>query len=333
QILEPALQRRCFEELTVSEGFVANRNGIRALRVGIDASAWLSVHDIQRVNVFHQLCQLLRFSITVIFVFPGPHAPIIEQPDSTSTLANEFQSLIQAFGFHYYTAPGNARAELACLNRLELIDVIFTAEPDIFVLGATHVVYSPEEDDYLEAFIYTSEAIYNNAHLSLGGILLTTVLLGTQHHRVLMSRQGLPGCNENMAYALGRSGLGDTLLFAVQNLDSAELRAFLTVWRMTLCQVLLRQEAPYNLIAQVSETFPDPRILNSYVHPCTSYSLDIPRPNHLLWIPKAPDIVSMSRFCEDIFDYGDPTELVNRILDVLLPGLSLRRLSEVRDRS
>ncbi len=37
QILGPAVQRRCFEKLTLSEGFDVNRNGIRALRVGIDA--------------------------------------------------------------------------------------------------------------------------------------------------------------------------------------------------------------------------------------------------------------------------------------------------------
>ncbi|KAK6977816.1 hypothetical protein R3P38DRAFT_3471838 [Favolaschia claudopus] len=37
QIIEPALERRSLKELAISEGFVPNRNGILALRIGIDA--------------------------------------------------------------------------------------------------------------------------------------------------------------------------------------------------------------------------------------------------------------------------------------------------------
>ncbi len=117
QILEPAVQKRCFEQLTLSEGFEANRHGMRALRVGIDARSvpmscesedwcsqdvcrtWLSEPNIQLNNLFDKLCQLLRFSVTVVFVFPrqGSLANEMLYP-----LSGHFQSLVEAFGFHYH---------------------------------------------------------------------------------------------------------------------------------------------------------------------------------------------------------------------------------------
>ncbi|KAJ7716667.1 PIN domain-like protein, partial [Mycena maculata] len=289
-----------------------------------------------------KLCTLLRFSIVATFVFDGPNGPdfkrgkaVNKRPHGPHPLTGEFQSLSKAFGFHCHTALGEAAAELAYLNRLQLVDLILADNEEILVLGATHLVYrcgsprvwnhmltcySLEED---MASIYTSEAIEREAHLSFGGLLLMAVLIGGDYNVI-----GLPGCTENVAYSLAQRGLGDSLLVAAQNLGPTELRGFLTVWRDTL-EMALTEHGRGLVVAQVPETFPDPRILDLYVRPLTSWSHGRPGPSVSEWNPRMLDIVSISRLCEDLCPWGTATALPNRLINCLLPGLCVKRLAQV----
>ncbi|KAJ7513009.1 PIN domain-like protein [Mycena galericulata] len=338
QKLEPALQKRSLQNLTVSEGFERLHKGLRlrALRVGIDASVWLSECPSDMVTsgespglerLFYQLCALLRLSVTPIFVFPGPNGPDFKRGKNISKtphpLTPQLQWLIEAFGFHCHNAPGEADAELAYLNRLELIDIIFTINEEVFIFGATHVMYSPVEDNYQKAYIYTSARINHRAHLSLGGLLLMAILIGGDYDEM-----GLPGCSEDVACSLARRGLGDSLLFAVQTLGTTELRAFLHVWRSALCRELTRAHGNTSVSAQMPDTFPDPAILGLYVRPVTSWSFtDRPGVDTSDWSPAIPDIVHIARLCENFFPWGTEAELPNKLFRALLPGLCLQRLA------
>jgi 5'-3' exonuclease len=42
--------------------------------------------------------------------------------------------------FKLQKAPGEAEAELACLNKCGTIDAVLTEDGDAFVFGATHVI-------------------------------------------------------------------------------------------------------------------------------------------------------------------------------------------------
>ncbi|KAJ7106638.1 PIN domain-like protein, partial [Mycena epipterygia] len=55
-------------------------------------------------------------------------------------LTARLQDLTTAFGYHFYTAPGEAEAELAYLNKLGFIDVVITEDSDAVVFGAPHVI-------------------------------------------------------------------------------------------------------------------------------------------------------------------------------------------------
>lgn len=48
--------------------------------------------------------------------------------------------IIEAFGFEWRVAPGEAEAELAYLNRVGVLDAVVTDDVDTFVFGAAVVI-------------------------------------------------------------------------------------------------------------------------------------------------------------------------------------------------
>ena len=55
-------------------------------------------------------------------------------------MVSGMQEIIEAFGFEWHRAPGEAEAELAYLNRVGIIDAIVTDDVDTFVFGAKMVI-------------------------------------------------------------------------------------------------------------------------------------------------------------------------------------------------
>ncbi|KAJ7083871.1 PIN domain-like protein, partial [Mycena epipterygia] len=344
---------RSLQKLTLSEGFEVNRHGIGALRVGIDGGGWLtetlpaigSGENARLERLFYKLCQLLQVHTTVVFVFSGPNGPDFKRGEAVNKtphpLTSQFQLLIQAFGFHCHTAPGDAEPELACLNRQGLIDVIFTHNPNIFILGATHIAYrqvffvwngtstessrSDEDNDFKNAHIFTADAVNQSAKLSTGGLLLIAILTGGDY------ALGLPGCDDTLAISLAQCGLGNSLLLAAQTLGPADLGFFLTVWCNTLKTTLISQGYPATA-AQVTEAFPDPHILSLYVKPLTSWSFNGPGVDASDWRVNVPNLISIVRMCEDLFEWGTPAELPNKLFVVLLPGLCMKHLFRLQPR-
>jgi len=50
------------------------------------------------------------------------------------------KNIIDAFGFEWRMAPGEAEAELAYLNRVGVIDAVLSDDVDNFLFGATMVI-------------------------------------------------------------------------------------------------------------------------------------------------------------------------------------------------
>ena len=50
------------------------------------------------------------------------------------------KNIIDAFGFEWRVAPGEAEAELAYLNRIGIIDAVLSDDVDNFLFGATMVI-------------------------------------------------------------------------------------------------------------------------------------------------------------------------------------------------
>ncbi|KAJ7882730.1 hypothetical protein B0H14DRAFT_2565125, partial [Mycena olivaceomarginata] len=137
KILESAAKHHDLLQLTVTEGFKRNviwmYQADRALTYG---------NTIQGPNpqlriLFYRIAYLLTFPIRVVFVFDGPARPEIKRGTNVLArghpLTSPFQKLIEVFGYHWHTAPGEAEAELGQLSDLSIIDLVITTDIDALI--------------------------------------------------------------------------------------------------------------------------------------------------------------------------------------------------------
>ena len=124
-------------ELTVQQGFRANKHGTRTFNLGVDAryedvtltiitrfycfcsvmmvraqAVFVHMHaqsgtQPEQRTIFHQLARLSQLPISAVFVFDGVERPATKRGKRVLTkahwLAHDMQALINAFGFYWYT--------------------------------------------------------------------------------------------------------------------------------------------------------------------------------------------------------------------------------------
>ncbi|KIM58176.1 hypothetical protein SCLCIDRAFT_63950, partial [Scleroderma citrinum Foug A] len=89
---------------------------------------------------------LVRDTIHPYFIFDGPNRPRLNGGDEhiygtgPRLLVEHFQELLNAFGFSWHTAPGEAEAELACFQLHGLVDVVVMPYNDALLFGASNVI-------------------------------------------------------------------------------------------------------------------------------------------------------------------------------------------------
>ncbi|KAF9026377.1 PIN domain-like protein, partial [Hymenopellis radicata] len=75
-----------------------------------------------------------------LFVFDGPGRPSIKHRGRSRKrnhwCVTPFKALLDALGYAYQTAPGEAEAELASLCAAGLIDAVMTEDVDAAMFGA-----------------------------------------------------------------------------------------------------------------------------------------------------------------------------------------------------
>lgn len=138
-----------------------------------------------------------------------------------------------------------------------------------------------------------------------------------------------------MARGLATTGLGDSLLHAAESLDSPGLCRYLIGWREQLRITLstdpgrtIGQKQP-QLASTVSDTFPNPAVINLYVHPTTSWTQG-PLPCMSSWTKGSVDIVTLANLCERLFSWGTADGIMKNFQKHLYAGISLQFLSNVR---
>ncbi|KAJ7205194.1 PIN domain-like protein [Mycena pura] len=346
QIASKAAQPMSFKYLNAE---LMNRNvgNPKPMVVGVDACLWLTQcqavfhkpHHAQLGRnpelraLFHKLAALNDAGVTAVFVFDGSNRPSVKRNKNVRSqphwLVKEFQEMIALYGFYTHTAPGEAEAELALLNRLQHIDAVLTDDGDAAVFGASRIIRTLNKKNKDEITVYTSENLQSNSHVGLttGGILLLAILAGGDYDTA-----GLPNCGFNIAHALARGGYGDSLLNAVQNLDEHHLYKFLGHWREQLREELRTNSQGYLknkqkiLSTKIPDTFPSIRVLRLYAQPITSWSEGFTAPNVNHWVVKLPSLPELALFCKTKFGWT-PIDIAGKFKRFIFPGVCVRRLT------
>ncbi|KAF8836672.1 PIN domain-like protein, partial [Paxillus ammoniavirescens] len=356
-VLRPAGQVRSLTELAVTDGFLANPSHQRGFRIGIDASIWFfhAAYGKEGENpelrtLFFRCCRLLQAPLLPLFVFDGPKRPAIKRGKrvggSAHWLTQGMKNIIEAFGFEWRMAPGEAEAELAYLNSIGVIDAVLSDDVDNFLFGATLVIRNPSstlsgnrshpvknaqgKDDGNHVLTYASSAILStpSVALSRSGTILIALLSGGDYIPA-----GLPGCGQKFATGLARAGFGDSLVKSVKELKGSRLQAFLDQWRDEVRMELKTNKTGYlpskkpSLAASLTDEFPSLPVLLSYIDPVISdtepSSRGKNRPSPVVW-RNDPDPMRIAALCELYFEWGVKDVIVSRFRTVLWPGIVCR---------
>ncbi|KAF8901075.1 hypothetical protein CPB84DRAFT_1680152 [Gymnopilus junonius] len=356
ELLRPAAKTRSLTDIAIREGFEANPNGKRGFRLGIDASIWFFHAEYGREGenpvlrtLFFRCATLMRTTFLPIFVFDGPKRPDVKRGKKINRSGHKLipgmKQIVEAFGFEWRMAPGEAEAELAYLNRIGVIDGILSDDVDNFLFGATTVIRNSSntlsgnrahpalnavgKDDKNHSRVFRIEDITNHPDIRLtrGGMILIGLMSGGDYHQA-----GVDRCGPATAHGLAKCGFGDSLYEAARALDCQDLPEFLVAWRHELRQELrtnskgLLGRKQVALANSIPESFPDIDILLSYVNPITSESMGRDSNNTRLTWSKEPDLAKLAEACEFYFEWGYKEAIIKRFRTIMWPPIVLRIL-------
>ncbi|KAJ3527042.1 hypothetical protein NMY22_g9926 [Coprinellus aureogranulatus] len=250
--------------------------------------------------------QWLRLPAIFVVIFDGRGRPSAKRGKNVRTkehqLAAPFRQILDAVGFYHHTAPGEGEAFLALLNKAGRIDYALTSDSDIFMFGAIRVIRVPRDThnrDVVEVYDQSALLAHDARALCPAGLVFIATLAGGDY-----DKEGLKGCSFQTAFKLAQSSLPQELvrIFQRGNTDDYEVSEFLSVWRKSLHFEL--SEGPHldrhfpSVAASLSQTFPQPRVVDQYVNPVVG-SQDLVGVPH--WALRFPDSVSATRLAQGLF--------------------------------
>ncbi|WVQ98465.1 hypothetical protein IAU59_005591 [Kwoniella sp. CBS 9459] len=312
-LIRPAAARTSLSALS-REAFHANPNGLRAFRVGIDASIWIFHAQVTHYGenpflrtIFFKITALLQQPVLPVFVFDGPNKPGVKRHGSVKGKfgtadhkSKQFKALLDVCGLEWWTAPGEAEAELAVMNRQGKIDAVLSDDVDALLFGATCLLRnnSPTlsgaqasttgtnsaRGDMRHYEVYRSSAI-RDLWLDKEG----TTLRSEEDCRMAMvliallsggdyTPEGLPSIGPTISFGLANAGLSDFL--TKYNTQRSAFTASLPDIHERIIDELRTNGSKQvgrrypkradDLAALLPvQVFPD-ETLNAYLNPCTS---------------------------------------------------------------
>ncbi|KAI0666288.1 PIN domain-like protein, partial [Trametes maxima] len=256
---------------------------------------------------FYRLAMLAERPMHLIFVADGPLRPKVKRGKQVKVsphwLTEGMQRFVEAFGFGWVVAAGEAEAELAKMNALNVIDAIMTEDGDAFLHGARR-----SKPDDVE--IYRSKAIFEKRGISQGDFILLALLVGCDYNMV-----GLRRCGIRTAKGLIKYGLGRNLYAATLTYTGRELAEFLTRWRGRVQEILRTDPRGFigrahpALASSIPHTFPDVELL----HLLTSPALSGPRAYVAATVSCPLDIARIGSLCELYFTWGNRAEILKTL--------------------
>ncbi|TDL24180.1 PIN domain-like protein [Rickenella mellea] len=346
-------QSRSLTHLAVVDGFDSNASSKRAYRVGIDASIWYKHAAFSKGGenpelrlLFFRAVKLAELPLLPLFVFDGRERPKVKRGSKmgkagSHALTSGMKEILDAFGFEWRMAPGEAEAELAYLNRTGIIDAIMTDDVDAFVFGATTIIRNsslqlsgnksnPALDSngkpsshHVMVFKASVIATHPGIGLSRGGMVLFALLTGGDYDK------GVDKFGKTIAHALARCGFGDQLLRACERRQEESLHLVLPRWRAAVNMELATDSCGFlgrtYPRLQLPDAFPDLKLLENYATPVCSAKLGRQGGGAMRGTGEM-NLGRIAAFCEKYFEWGTRTLIVKRFRDLLWEAAVIRIL-------
>lgn len=288
----------------------------RPLRIAIDISIWQ--FQIQSGKggtnpalrtLYYRLIRILSCSIQPLFVFDGPNKPPFKRNVRTNphmaSLPNFLaKQMLKLFGFPYYSAPGEAEAECALLQKEGIVDAVLSEDVDtlMFGCGLSMRNWSSEgtrgNKSPTHVNVYESRATkQGKAGLDPEGMVLIALMSGGDY-----TPAGIPGCGIKIACEAARAGFGKDLC-SLSKKDTVGLRQ----WRERLQYELATNESGYfrtkHKALRIPERFPDKAVLGYYTHPVVSSADKILQLKQDIQWNLDPDVPGLRLFVAEAFEW------------------------------
>lgn len=288
----------------------------RSLRIAVDASIWHFQTQAGQGGsnpalrtLYYRLIRLLSLSIKPLFVFDGSNKPPFKRNVKTGTLSSQLpnfitKQLLDLFGFPYHTAPGEAEAECALLQREGIVDAVLSEDVDTMMFGCTVHLRNWSSENVrgnkspTHVNMYKAEATrQGQSGLDSDGMILVALMSGGDYIPA-----GVPGCGIKIACEAARAGFGRDLC----RLSPKDIVGF-NQWRERLQYELTVNESGYfrtkHKALAIPETFPDKKVLRYYTHPAVSNLDQLGRLRERIAWDRKIDLHGLREFVAEAFEW------------------------------
>ena len=287
---QSANQCRILKEIGKGERIALSKLAVEHLEktgqpycIAIDAAIWSFQNQAGQGGtnpalrtLFFRLLKLLALPIHPVFVYDGKNKPLTKRNKTVTAYAtclpNEMsKKLIQAFGFPYHTAPGEAEAECATLQKHGVVDAVMSQDVDTVMFGATSVLRDWSQEGSRANKTATHVSMLNMQQtksitkLDPDGMILVALLSGGDY-----DTNGVAGFGPGLACEIAKAGFASELLDLMHKSDVVGLAE----WRERLQCELETNESGYfkrkHKTVKIPDDFPDPKLLAYYTKPVVS---------------------------------------------------------------
>ncbi|KAL8682070.1 MAG: hypothetical protein Q9186_001859 [Xanthomendoza sp. 1 TL-2023] len=312
----------------------------RPMRIAIDASIWHFQTQSGRGGsnpalrtLYYRLLRLLSLSIKPLFVFDGANKPPFKRNVKTGTFGAALpnfitKQLLQLFGFPYHTAPGEAEAECALLQKEGIVDAVLSEDVDTMMFGCTVHLRNWSSENVRgnktpsHVNMYRAEVTkQGKSGLDSKGMILVALMSGGDYIPA-----GIPGCGIKTACEAARAGFGQDLC----QLTRSDTVGF-NQWRERLEYELRVNEsgffrAKHNALARaIPDSFPDRTVLRYYTNPAVSKPDQVIRlRNEIDWEGNL-DVTGLRNFVAEAFEWQNLAG-AKKFIRGLAPAMMVDRL-------
>lgn len=282
-------------------------------------------------TLYYRLLRLLFLGVQPLFVFDGANKPPFKRNAKTGhqsgSLPNYLtKQLLKLFGFPFHTAPGEAEAECALLQREGLVDAVLSEDVDTLMFGCSLTLRNWTSEGPRGSKSPTHVSVYSaedtrigEAKLDSEGMILIALMSGGDYIPA-----GVPRCGIKVACEAAKAGFGRDLCRLSKN-DTVGFRQ----WRERLSYELETNESGLFRVKhkalKIPDQFPDMAVLGYYTNPAVSSTDKLLRLSSEISWGGEIDVLGLRKFVGEAFDWHNLSG-AKKYVRGLAPALLVRRL-------